>query len=422
MNHNNETLVQDFVAEPGVFFLGIKSLNLKSVAAARNRDQVLPVVGRHLFRQIYAETCWNGGRIDHSRSWRNYSLLPDVPMTSEAMVEAALAAVADNGIDWAKLRKDQIVGVELVISLPTTFQGDARAFFVDSLAWVKATFPSPITIVAAVVHMDEANPHMHIILVPIVGPGRMDGHQIVGYKGKYAKRVKSFHQQVAQRYGLGKPHRKIQLAYRERQQLAERVLTTMTADGPAWADSPAAVGAMRRMLIADPMPMATALGLLEDADDATPTAYAVAGAAVPAVLLGAASTALLCYAVAFDAVLGGADAAADDRADQVVDVVHQLDAAYVLAGEAWLVLPTWKVSATCVSTPPPIPQPIYLLFDDSACPPTEGDDGDCVRVREDEQPVECWDPVEGGMVTPPMSTPSARLHADALVAAGLKAR
>ena len=93
MNHNNETSVQDFIAEPGVFFLGIKSLNLKSVAAARNRDQVLPVVGRHLFRQIYAETCWNGGRIDHSRSWMNFSLLPDDPMTSEAMVVAARAAM-----------------------------------------------------------------------------------------------------------------------------------------------------------------------------------------------------------------------------------------------------------------------------------------------------------------------------------------
>jgi hypothetical protein len=418
MDHNNKTLVQDFVAEPGVFFLGTKSLNLKSVEAARSRDQVLPIVGRHLFRQIYAETCWNGGRIDHSRSWMNFSLLPDDPMTSEAMVVAARAAVADNRIDWAKLRKDKIVGVEVLISLPAAFQGDVRSFFEDSLAWVRTTFPSPITIVAAIVHLDEANPHMHIILIPIVGPRTMDGHQVAGFKAVYNKRVNSFHQQVAQRYGLAKPRRKAQLTYRERQQLADRVLAAMMTDGPTWADTPAGVVAMRQMLISDPTPMAKALGLLGDADDTTPTAYAVAGTAGSQATAGDASTALLCYAVEPEAVLDGA---ADDRVGQIVEVAHELDGAHVLAGEAWLVLPTWQLSATCASTPPPIPQPIRLMFNDGASAPVD-EAGDFLRVHEDEQPVECWDPVEGRMVMPPRPTPSARVRVDAVVAAALKAR
>lgn len=160
-------LVQDCIDEPGVFFLGVKPLNKNSVAAARgSRDRVLPVVGRHLCRVIYLETCWDGGRIVPSRTRLNYSLLPDNPMTSAAMVDAALDAAAENGIGWAALRKDQIVGVELVISLPVDFKGDSRAFFVDSLAWGRAEFPQPVTIIAAVDHLDEAAPHLHVVLVP----------------------------------------------------------------------------------------------------------------------------------------------------------------------------------------------------------------------------------------------------------------
>jgi hypothetical protein len=374
-----DNLVQDFITEPGVFFVGVKPLNKNSVAAARgSRDRVLPVVGRHLYREI-VETCWDGGRIVPSRSKLNYSLLPDSPMTAAAMVDAALVAAAAHGINWTKLRKDKIVGVELVISLPVGFRGDARGFFVDALAWVSSTFPQPVTIIAAVVHMDEAAPHLHVVLVPIAGPGAMNGHQIVGYKGLYNKRVNSFEQQVGQRYGLRKPRRKAKLTYQERQQLAERVLVKMAADGAGWADKPPAVAAMRKMLTADPMPMARALGLVEDeAGDVAPTAHAVAGAAGSAATAGASSTALLCYAV--DPDLVGDDLEGDDlvgtdgadgvgqRAGPVVELPDHQDGAHVLAGEAWLVLPTWQLAATGSAS------------NDRTGPPADddgdGDDGD----------------------------------------------
>jgi hypothetical protein len=326
MDRNNDMLVQDFIGEPGVFFLGVKALNQKSVAAARSIDRVLPIVGKHLYREIHAETCWNGGRIDRSRSAMNFSLLSDVPMTSEMMVGMARAAVADNGIEWAALRKDKIVGVELVISLPVTFQGNVQAFFEDSLAWIRLEFPQPITVVAAVVHLDEAAPHMHVILIPVVGPGRLDGHQVVGYKGKYSKRVNSFYEKVAQRFGLGKPRRKVSLSYRERQQLANRVLHTMMADSPTWADSGAAVMAMRQTLTLDPTPMARALGLLNGADDnAPPTADAVASAAGAGATASGGSTALLCYAVGSEAGFNDARNSAGDRVRRIIEGVDQFD-------------------------------------------------------------------------------------------------
>lgn len=49
------------------------------------------------------------------------------------------------------------------------------------------------------------------------------------------------------------------------------------------------------------------------------------------------------------------------------------------------------------------------------------DDGGFVRVHEDEQLVEFWDPVESRMVMPLKPTPSIRAKADAMVAAAFRA-
>lgn len=393
-------LVQDFITEPGVFY--------KSVAAARGRDHVLPVVGKHLYREI-VESCLGGGRIDVSRAKRNYSLLSDSPMTAAAMVDVALAAAAAHGINWAKLRKDKIVGIELVISLPVGFNGDARAFFVDALAWVRFTFPQPVTIIAAVVHRDEAAEHVHIVLLPITGSGSMSGHQVIGYKGVYNKRVTSFHERVAQRYGLRKPKRKAKMTYQERQQLAKRVLVKMAADGAAWTDNPAAVAAMRKMLTADPMPMARALGLVEyKAGDVVPTAYAVAGAVGSAATAGASSTAFLCYAVDPDLVCG--DLVSADGAGPVVALPDHHDGEHILSGEAWLVLPTWQLAAT--GSISQWPQPIPIVLDATAGQPVddEGDDGDFVRVRDDQVPV-CYWHGDLGESMPPAKPPSRQAQA-----------
>jgi hypothetical protein len=52
--------------------------------------------------------------------------------------------------------------------------------------------------------------------------------------------------------------------------------------------------------------------------------------------------------------------------------------------------------------------------------PSQGEAGDWVREREDEQPVELWDEVRGEMTKPPKARPSARAEAEAMVAAALR--
>lgn len=290
-------LVQDFMVEPDVFFLGIKALNTKSVEAAKDmKAHIIPVVAKHLCREIPAEVCRSGGRIDPARSALNYSLLPG--RVSEATITAnAIKAMEKHGIEWQRKRKDQIMGVELVFSLPPGFKDDSRTFFAECLRWVERHFPQPAQIIAAVVHLDEALPHLHIVLVPIVEHGRMDGHQVVGYKGVYTKRVNSFHDEVAQRFGLRKPHRKTKLSHAERHRLADRIITQMMADG--WVGTPASVKQLRRMLIADPLPAAESMGLSAHdviAPEPQQNAYAVAVDGAMAAPDGA--TALLCNAVA----------------------------------------------------------------------------------------------------------------------------
>lgn len=317
VNKRDAMLVQDFVTEPDTFFLGIKSLNTKSVAAAKDmKAHIVPVVAKHLCREIPAEVCRSGGRIDPGRTALNYSLLPG--RMSEATITArAIAVMEEHGIEWQQKRKDQIMSVELVFSLPPGFKDDQRIFFAECLRWTERHFPQPAQIIAAVVHLDEALPHLHIVLVPIVEHGRMDGHKVIGYKGVYTKRVNSFHDEVAQRFGLRKPRRKMKLTSAQRHQLADRIIAQLMADG--WVASPVSVKEMRRMLIADPLPMAQSMGLsAHDADviDSQQKAYAVAVDGVPSLPDGA--TALLCNAVAGITKSNDADIAHADPSESAL--------------------------------------------------------------------------------------------------------
>jgi hypothetical protein len=400
----NDVLIQDFVAEAGVFYLGIKTLNSRSVAAARgDKGRVLSVVGKHLYREIRAETCWAGGRINPAKTPLNYSMLPG-PMTAESMVSAALDAMSRHGVDWKPQRKDMIMGIELVISVPVKFKGDWRALFEKTLPWVRAEFPHPVEIVAAVVHLDEATPHMHVILVPLLAQGRMSGHEVAGYKALFNKRVNSFYKQVAQQYGLRKPRRKGKLAYRERQQLADRVLANMLAEGAAWADSKA-VAAMRKLLTAAPEPMAEALGLMQDtvADEADQTTYAVDAGGVDAVLADE-PTAYLCYA--FDA-----DLMLDNDADTDPTPPGHHGGASILAGDGFcLSLPAFTAAGTCESST--APGPIFIAPDAAIAAP---DDTDGRIVERDDFPSSTWSGYLGRPIPPLPTKPSRRSEVDAEV-------
>jgi hypothetical protein len=143
----------------------------------------------------------------------------------------------------------------------------------------------------------------------------MDGHAVVGYQGIYAKRVNSFHEEVAQRFGLRKPRRKLKLTSTQRHQLVDRIIDQMLADG--WVASPASIKALRTTLTPDPLPVAQSMGLLpHDAAAIEPqTAYAVADSVLPDV-----PTALLCNAVAGSAKVNDAEPGHADAPESTLAV------------------------------------------------------------------------------------------------------
>jgi hypothetical protein len=263
------TLVQDFHDDEQVFRVGTKPLSISSVDAAYgNRNRVVPVAAAHLTREIPQDYCRSGSSIDPSRSALNYSML-NIPMQATAIADRAIALMEQHGIKWRSLPKNRIMAVETIISPPPGFVGDLDAFFADGLHWTEYTaFGHQVSVIAAIVHNDELGedemgaqmtaPHLHVLTLPITTDGRLDGHELVGFTGKHRNRNESFYQHVGQRYGLGKPTPKASLNKADRAQFADRLLAKFVADCPAWACNAAAMKALRRMFLADPLGMAKA--------------------------------------------------------------------------------------------------------------------------------------------------------------------
>lgn len=69
----------------------------------------------------------------------------------------------------------------------------------------EATFPGcPIT--HAIIHFDEADPHIHVIMVPIQGK-RLPASKILGFKGVSRARLNDLYEKVAKEFGLSHPTR-----------------------------------------------------------------------------------------------------------------------------------------------------------------------------------------------------------------------
>jgi hypothetical protein len=101
-----------------------------------------------------------------------------------------------------------------------------------------------------------------------------------------------------------------------------------------------------------------------------------------------------------------------------VSTLATANAAQVLAGEAWLVLPTWQLAAICISGLPPS-QPIRLVFDDSAVTgQPDLDDGDFTRERDDQVPVAYWNSALGQLMPPLAKPPLRQAQARAAVTKG----
>jgi len=155
------------------------------------------VAARHNLREIQAEL-GAGGHIDARRSHLNVVL--HGPASAADVAALADELMAQAGI--SRLRKDAVRAIEIVVSLPVQVAVEHAAFFRSTLDWVLRFFSVPV--LSAVVHRDEAAPHIHLILLPLID-GRMQGSDLIGNKRRLEAMQCNFYESVASAYGLSRP-------------------------------------------------------------------------------------------------------------------------------------------------------------------------------------------------------------------------
>lgn len=212
---------------------------------------IIGTAARHNRRVIQAEL-GASGTIDATRSHLNITLMG--PSTADEVAQLAKAKVKAAGI--TKTRKNAVMGVELVFSLPTDHQHDVISYFTACAKWAGSEFGGLDNIVSVDIHRDEAQDHAHVLLVPLF-EGRLRGSDAVGNKKKLTELQDKFFKDVSAGFGFSKP--RARLSGNNKAKVTCQVLDKLRQDP---AGKSAAWAAIRDTVERDPTPYALALGIV----------------------------------------------------------------------------------------------------------------------------------------------------------------
>ena len=135
--------------------------------------------------------------IDPTRTHLNFHLIkPERKYRAEAEKQIAEAG--------CRTRSDSVRVVEaLITATPEFFKGKKRAeikeFFNEALEFIKQN-QAPETIISAVVHLDEKNPHMHLCFVPLTEDKRLCAKEILGNKKKLTEWQDKYWEHMVKKY------------------------------------------------------------------------------------------------------------------------------------------------------------------------------------------------------------------------------
>lgn len=210
---------------------------------------------RHNKRAIQAEL-GAFGNIDPSRTPMNYSLAGCV--TPEAGYRQVLDDIKQYNLHRAaKIRHDAVVAIEAVFSVPASRTDiNTQAFFEQCLSWCLKEFDRA-TLISADVHLDEANPHMHV-LMGCVSPSQLFGSCAVGFAGKFSHRNQRFFEEVGKYFGLEAPN--ASLSKRDRKRVSHQVKRELQRRGDPVLESKC-FGTVWAAIDADPTAFANDLGI-----------------------------------------------------------------------------------------------------------------------------------------------------------------
>lgn len=195
--------------------------------------------------------------IDGAKTPLNYSLL-GVSTSSDLLTHTENALWSYQKNIGKAVRHDAVVAIEVLFSVPIAkSEIDLHQYFADCLAWATTEF-FPAEPLSAEVHLDESNPHVHLIFL-CVTHSRLVASMVTGNKRKYRSRRENFYTQVAQKYGLELPPPA--LNRKDRKRLAQQVIEhfqqtndpiTLSKHYPAICES----------VQKNPAPFAASLGLV----------------------------------------------------------------------------------------------------------------------------------------------------------------
>lgn len=204
------------------------------------------VAARHNLREIAAEY---GGKIDPARVHLNRVLFGAAKASDVAKAAADLLA----GACIHALRKDAVRALEVIVSLPGSADVPLQdKVFLDAVGWAQRYFGAPL--LSAVIHRDEAAPHCHILILPLVD-GRMQGSALYGYKSKLRAMLDNFDAHVGRPNGLRANDR---ATAPERRQMIEQAFATLQANSGLQDD---VLAALLKPHYADPSSLAEILHL-----------------------------------------------------------------------------------------------------------------------------------------------------------------
>ena len=171
---------------------------MANYAIMRIEKRKLPSVGRICkhHERLKAEYKSNPD-LDPQRAGMNYHIVaPTGPYR-----DIVLARIEQVG---AKRRKDSVVLQDCFVGgtpdwLKTKSQEEQREYFHHAYQFFERNFRKE-NIISAVVHMDEATPHMHLCFVPITAKGRLSSKDIIGGPQGLVKWQDRFYEHMCQRY------------------------------------------------------------------------------------------------------------------------------------------------------------------------------------------------------------------------------
>jgi hypothetical protein len=212
----------------------VKTIGLSTVNGRKPCN--LLEAARHNLREIQAELGARG-HIDPRRMTDNVILAG--PATSAEI--QALAADLLALVDTSKLKRDHVQAIEIVFSLHPGSPVEPMAYFAKCLEWLRVAVPLPV--LQAVVHMDEAAPHAHVLLLPV-----KDGRHVGGAlntRPNLKQLRESFFVKVAGPAGLKRDCAKVRGIVKQWAIAAVltrcEVMGLPAAMGPLWADYRASI-------------------------------------------------------------------------------------------------------------------------------------------------------------------------------------